>query len=58
MLFYLIELILNYCCGSRRREEKTLLDRLKEDVKQLSEFEMNQLRLFIIKPLRDKTYCC
>jgi len=58
MIFYLINIIINYCCGSRRREEKTLLDRLKEDVKQLSNLEVDLLREHMIRPLRMKTYCC
>ena len=59
MIYYFIELInviVSSCC-SKRKEQK-LIDRLKQDVKQLTRVEIELLKTFMIRPLRDKTYCC
>ena len=56
MLCYLLDAVLNYCCFGRN--EQRLVDKIKEDILMLSEKELNHIRAFIIKPLREKTHCC
>ena len=59
MIYYFIELvnvIVSSCCS--KRKETKLIDRLKQDVKQLRRDELELLKSFMIRPLRDKTYCC
>jgi hypothetical protein len=58
MILYLWEIIKNHCCLGK--PEKRLVDELKDDIKELTEAELNHLRAFLIRPLQDRhrNQCC
>ena len=56
MIYYLISIIINSCCFGK--EQKKLIDKVKDDVKELTKEEIQLLTKYMTKPLRDKTYCC
>jgi hypothetical protein len=44
MLLYIIDAIINYCCFGKPKKEIKLIHRIKEDVLDLTEAELEQLR--------------
>jgi hypothetical protein len=44
MLYYIIDAIINYCCFGKPKKEIKLIHRIKEDVLDLTEAELEQLR--------------
>ena len=59
MILHLGEIIKNHCCFGKP-EKKRLVDELKDDIKELTEAELNHLRAFLIRPLQDRHRynCC
>ena len=55
MLDYLIRIVTDYCCCGKKRR---LVEEIKEDIKFLTDQELNHLRAHLIRPLRDKHSCC
>ena len=56
MLSYMINVVWDYCCFGKK---KKLVDEIKEDIKFLTDKELNHLKMYLIKGLKDSSnYCC
>ena len=43
------------CCFGKK---KKFVEEIKDDIKGLSEQALNHIRAFLIRPIKDKCYCC
>ena len=59
MIYYVIEFILNLCCRGKRKEEH-IIHKIKRDIEELTEEELNHLRSHVIKPIKKQMHknCC
>ena len=44
------------CCGTGKKKEK-VFEKIKGDVKELTEQELEQLKAFLLRPVRQKACC-
>ena len=56
MIYYIFEIISNWCCGTRIRARHQIRDNTKE----FTEEEMKHLRELIVQRIQDRaiSYCC
>ena len=44
-----------YCCFGKPIK---LVDRIKDDIAYLTDHELDSIRACLLRPLKDKSYCC
>ena len=54
MISDMLETIITCCFGKK----KTFVEEIKDDIKGLSKHEINHIRAFLIRPIKDRLNCC
>jgi len=57
-ILYLIYESIYHCCSGLNRKEKQLLQRIKDDLIELSEEELHYLKTLLDKPKKKQLSCC
>ena len=57
-ILYLIHESICHCCSGLNRKEKQLLQRIKDDLIELSEEELHYLKTLLDKPKKKQLSCC
>ena len=54
MISSVLDSIISCCVGKKKK----FVEEIKDDIKGLSEQKLNHIREFLIRPIKDKCYCC
>ena len=45
------------CCFGQGKKEKKVFDKVKTDIKELTEQELQHIRAFLLRPVKQKACC-
>ena len=53
----ILDNLVSLCCFGTGKKEKNIFDKIKGDVKELTEQELEHLKAFLLRPVKQKACC-
>ncbi len=53
----ILDSLVSLCCFGKGKKEEKVFEKIKGDVKELTEQELEHLRAFLLRPMRQKACC-
>ena len=53
----ILDSLVSLCCFGKGKKEKKVFGKVKGDIKELTEQELEQLRAFLLRPMKQKACC-
>ena len=53
----ILDSLVSLCCFGKGKKEEKVFEKIKGDVKELTEQELEHLRAFLLRPVRQKACC-
>ena len=53
----ILDSLVSLCCFGKGKKEEKVFEKIKGDVKDLTEQELEHLRAFLLRPMRQKACC-
>ena len=53
----ILDSLVSLCCFGKGKKEEKVFEKLKGDVKELTEQELEHLRAFLLRPVKQKACC-
>ena len=53
----ILDSLVSFCCFGKGKKEKKVFERVKGDISELTEQELEHLRAFLLRPTRQKACC-
>ena len=53
----ILDSLVSFCCFGQGKKEKNVFEKIKGDVKELTEQELEHLRAFLLRPVKQKACC-
>ena len=53
----ILDCVVSFCCFGKGKMEKNVFEKVKGDIKELTEQELEHLRAFLLRPMRQKACC-
>ena len=53
----ILDSLVSLCCFGKGKKEKKVFEKIKGDVKDLTEQELEHLKAFLLRPVRQKACC-
>ena len=53
----ILDSLVSLCCFGKGKKEEKVFEKIKGDVKELTEQELEHLKAFLLRPMRQKACC-
>ena len=53
----ILDSLVSFCCFGKGKKQKKVFEKIKGDVKELTEQELEHLRAFLLRPVKQKACC-
>ena len=53
----MLDSVVSFCCFGKGKKEKKVFEKVKGDIAELTEQELEHLRSFLLRPMRQKACC-
>ena len=53
----ILDSLLSFCCFGQGKEKIMVYEKVKTDIKELTEQELEHLRAFLLRPVKQKACC-
>ena len=57
MFLPLLDSLVSLCCFGKGKKEEKVFEKIKGDVKELTEQELQHIRAFLLRPVKQKACC-
>ena len=53
----ILDSVVSFCCFGQGKKETTVFEKVKGDIKDLTEQELEHLKAFLLRPMKQKACC-
>ena len=53
----ILDSLVSFCCFGQGKKEKKVFEKVKTDIAELTEQELEHLRSFLLRPMKQKVCC-
>ena len=57
-VYAILDSLVSLCCFGKGKKEKKVFEKVKTDIAELTEQELEHLKAFLLRPVRQKECCC